>query len=358
MAGVRKFMSPRFLPTASLETLKLRSRLIASLREFFLTNGYWECETPILSREVIIDANLDPFVTRDMTGDPYYLQTSPEAGMKRLLSAGADAIFQITRAMRRGESGSFHNPEFTMVEWYRVGDDHHDQMGFVEQLVRTFYAEAGWQLDQGPNGQKSRERFNEPFERLTYDEAFERFAGTRVLHLSSPELCELANEQGVIAPASLHAEDRDGWLNFLLSELVEPHLGRDLPQFVFDYPASQAALAKVRKLPLAGGETKPITGEAAGVAERFELYDRGVELCNGYHELTDADEFVQRSLAEQEKSVSESHEALPGAPLLEEAIREGLPDCAGVALGLDRLVMMALGKTEIRDVIAFPRDRT
>jgi len=143
----------------------------------------------------------------------------------------------------------------------------------------------------------------------------------------------------------------------LLAELVEPHLGRKSPQFVFDYPASQAALARVRKLSLAGEKSKPITGEAAGVAERFELYDRGVELCNGYHELTDADEFLQRSLAEQEKSALEGHEASPGAPLLEEAIREGLPNCAGVALGLDRLIMMALGKTEIRDVIAFPGDR-
>lgn len=350
-------MSPRFLPTASLETLKLRSRLVTSLREFFQSKGYWECETPILSREVIVDANLDPFVTRDVTGQQFYLQTSPEAGMKRLLSAGADAIFQITRAMRRGESGSFHNPEFTMVEWYHVGDDHHDQMNFVEQLVRTFYAEVRKQAVGGLHAQKSRELLSEPFERLSYDEAFERFAGTRVLHLTSPELCNLANERGIVAPASLQREDRDGWLNVLLAELVEPHLGYDSPQFIFDYPESQAALANVRKLPIADEKTKPITGEAVGVAERFELYDRGVELCNGYHELTDADEFLQRSLAEQEKSALEGHEALPGAPLLEGAIREGLPNCAGVALGLDRLIMLALGKTEIHDVIAFPGDR-
>jgi elongation factor P--(R)-beta-lysine ligase len=350
-------MSPRFLPTASLETLKLRSQLIASLREFFNANGYWECETPILSREVIIDANLDPFVTRDVAGGPYYLQTSPEAGMKRLLIAGADAIFQITRAMRRGESGSFHNPEFTMIEWYRVGDDHHDQMDFVEQLVRTFYAEAGRQSARGLNTGQSRELSSEPFERLSYDEAFERFAGTRVLHLSSRELCELASDRGVIAPLSLQPEEHDGWLNLLLAELVEPHLGSDAPQFVFDYPASQAALANVRNVPLSGGNTNSTASETLGVAERFELYDRGVELCNGYHELTDADEFLRRSQFERENAASEGHQALPGAPLLEEAIREGLPACAGVALGLDRLVMMALEKTEIRDVIAFPGDR-
>jgi elongation factor P--(R)-beta-lysine ligase len=350
-------MLPRFLPTASLETLKLRSQLIASLREFFQANGYWECETPILSREVIVDANLDPFVTNDVTGAPYYLQTSPEAGMKRLLSAGADAIFQITRVMRRGEFGSFHNPEFTMVEWYRVGDDHHDQMDFVEQLVRTFYTEAGRRSVEGANPEQSRELSSEPFERLSYDEAFERFAGTRVLQLSSHELVKLASDRGVIAPSSLQPEDRDGWLNLLLAELVEPHLGRDSPQFIFDYPATQAALAKVRNVPPGAENTTPTASHASGVAERFELYDRGVELCNGYHELTDADEFLRRARCEKENSASESHEALPGAPLLEEAIRAGLPDCAGVALGLDRLVMVALGKTGIRDVIAFPGDR-
>ena len=344
-------MPPRFLPTASLETLKLRSRLVASMREFFQANGYWECETPILSHEVIADANLDPFVTCDVIGKPYYLQTSPEAGMKRLLSAGADAIFQITRAMRRGESGRFHNPEFTMVEWYRVGDDHHDQMDFVELLVRAFYAEAGCQSAGEVVNGKPGKLSSEPFERLSYDEVFKRYAETRVLHLSSFELSELATERGVIAPSSLQLEDHDGWLNLLLTELVEPQLGCNSPQFVFDYPASQAALAKVRNVSLAG----EIPKTTARVAERFELYDKGVELCNGYHELTDADEFLRRSKAEQsKKSASESHEALPGAPLLEEAIREGLPDCAGVALGLDRLVMMALGKTEIRDVIAFP----
>ncbi|MGZ0172531.1 MAG: EF-P lysine aminoacylase EpmA [Planctomycetales bacterium] len=348
-------MLTRFLPTASLETLKVRSRLVASLREFFRTNGYWECETPILSREVIVDANLDPFVTHDVTGDPYYLQTSPEAGMKRLLSAGADAIFQITRAMRRGETGRFHNPEFTMVEWYRVGDDHHDQMDFVERLIRGFYEEARRQ----PSADGARELSTTPFERLTYDEVFERFAGTRILHLSSYELSELAVDNGVAAPPTMNIQDRDGWLNVLLAELVEPYLGRDIPQFVYDYPASQAALAKTRWNSLPGKKSDSPPQDSLEVAERFELYDRGVELCNGYHELTAADEFVRRSRGKQENSESaaDGHRELPGAPLLEDAMREGLPGCAGVALGLDRLVMLALGKTGISDVIAFPGER-
>ena len=357
MVGVLRFMTPRFLPTASLETLKLRSHLVASLREFFRSNGYWECETPVMSREVILDANLDPFVTHDVTGDPYYLQTSPEAGMKRLLSAGADAIFQITQAMRRGESGQLHNPEFTMVEWYRVDDDHHAQMEFVELLVREFYANAGQLLRDASASGVAREVSKEPFEKLTYDEAFERFAGTRVLHLSSHELRSVAAEHEVAVPATLELEDRDGWLNLLLAELVEPNLGRESPQFVYDYPASQAALAKIRQDTVCRENSSDSLSGALDVAERFELYDRGVELCNGYHELTEAEEFRVRTETERAKSESDTHRNLPGAPLLAEAMQYGLPSCAGVALGLDRLVMLALGKAEISDVIAFPSDR-
>lgn len=350
-------MSRRFLPTATLETLQLRSRLLASLREFFRANGYWECETPILSREAIIDANLDPFVTHDTTGAPYYLQTSPEAGMKRLLSAGANAIFQITRTMRRGESGRLHNPEFTMVEWYRIGDSHHAQMSFVERLVRAFYEQARRLIQEDQTVECRPELPARPFERLTYDEAFERFAGTRVLHLDPSELRRLAIENGVEIPSGPGFGDRDAWLNLLLAELVEPHLGRNSPQFVYDYPESQAALAKVRQRPSKKQSSNELTGSSQEVAERFELYDQTVELCNGYHELTDPVEFSRRSQAERDKSESAQHDTLPGAPLLEAAMHAGIPSCAGVALGFDRLVMTALGKREIRDVIAFPDDR-
>ncbi len=350
-------MTPRFMPTASLETLKLRSHLVAFLREFFRANGYWECETPVMSREVILDANLAPFVTHDVSGDAYYLQTSPEAGMKRLLSAGADAIFQITRAMRRGESGQLHNPEFTMVEWYRVGDDHHAQMDFVERLVRAFYVEAARRLSDGHALNSVRKLATEQFERLTYDEAFERFAGTKVLQLSSTDLRQLAGDHQVAIPVTLDPDDRDGWLNLLLAELVEPHLGHDSPQFIYDYPASQAALAKIRQDCMRSENSSDALSVTLDVAERFELYDSGVELCNGYHELTDAEEFRVRTETERAKSESDSHQSLPGAPLLAEAMQHGLPACAGVALGLDRLVMLALGKAEIADVIAFPGDR-
>ncbi|MDA1164680.1 MAG: EF-P lysine aminoacylase EpmA [Planctomycetota bacterium] len=349
-------MSKRFLPTATIETLQLRAKLIASLREFFSAHGYWECETPILSRDVIVDANLDPFVTNDISGPPLYLQTSPEAGMKRLLAAGATAIVQITRVMRRGEIGRLHNPEFSMVEWYRVGDDHHDQMSFVEKLVRSFFAESRQLLQHPWKPLNNLELPTQCFERLTYDEAFERFAGSRVLHLSSAEICQLAKENNVEVPAGLALEDRDGWLNLLLAEVVEPQLGRLSPQFVYDYPASQAALARVRRddFSLSNAEA---TADSRAVAERFELYIQGIELCNGYHELTDVDEFVERSKSENQQNDSSFPQQLPQVTFLEQAMREGMPDCSGVALGLDRLVMLALGHHTVSDVIAFPGER-
>lgn len=324
-------MSGQFLPTATIETLKQRAGLIAAVRAFFVANGYWECETPILSHEVVIDANLDPFVTHNSNGRTLYLQTSPEAGMKRLLSAGADAIFQISRTFRRGESGRLHNPEFTMLEWYRVGDDHHAQMDFVEKLVRRVCPRES----------------SEPFERLTYNEAFERFAGQRVLHLTVAELKELAAKRNVTVPDGMSTNDCDPWLNLLLAELVEPNLGREAPQFVYDYPASQAALATVR----ANTDCLP------AVAERFELYDRGIEICNGYHELTDPDELSRREGEERRRSERATIESFPEPLLLKEAMRHGLPDCSGVALGLDRLIMLTLGCEQISDVLAFPIDR-
>ena len=320
----------------SLETLQHRAALIAATRSFFVEHGYWECETPILSRDVVVDANLDPLTTQ-LDGETFFLQTSPEAGMKRLLVQGAEAIFQITRAFRRGERGTLHNPEFTMLEWYRVGDSHHDQMQFVEQLVRHIYQSAAGLVEVPARGET-------PFEKLSYDEAFQRHTGRRISGLETAELQALAREKNVTAPKSLADDDRDSWLNVLLSELVEPSLGLTTPTFVYDYPASQCALARIRE------DNPP-------VAERFELYDQGTELCNGYHELTDADEFTRRTLAENELRRAASHKTLPGAAQLEAAMRVGLPECSGVALGLDRLIMLALGKSRVDDVIAFPFDK-
>jgi len=336
-------------PTASLLQLRRRAQLMTVLRSCFHDAGYWEVETPILSSEIVLDAWLEPFVTGYLSdpprwrdgGEPRYLQTSPEAHMKRLLAAGADAIFQFSRVFRNGELGRRHNPEFTMLEWYRVGDDHHVQMTFVEQFVRSVWtASAAWRNTSLLPDVVA------PFERITYDDAFERFTGERVLTATMPQLHALASRHRLIAPAGLDAADRDGWLNFLLAELIEPRLGVERPAFLYDYPASQSALARV--VPSRSG---PL------VAERFELYLRGVELCNGYHELLDADALRERTRQQAALRAAAGLRPLPPLERLLAAMQSGLPACSGVALGVDRLVMLALGADSLADVIAFPFDR-
>jgi elongation factor P--(R)-beta-lysine ligase len=334
-------------PTASLEVLEQRAVLISAMRRVFEEAGYWEVETPILSHDIVVDAHLDPFITRYFSerlpqdsnsgGQELFLQTSPEFAMKRLLAAGAKAIYQITRVMRNGERGGRHNPEFTMAEWYRTGDDHHAQMDFTEHLVREVFAEA-------VNFRKEVALPKEPFERLAYNKAFERYAGCEVLDMETAEFAELAEAHDLTPPESLAPEDRDGWLNFLLANIVEPELGEDRPTFLYDYPATQAALARVRP-------------DDPPVAERFELYMSGMEICNGYHELTDTEEFEARMRKQNLLRRTENARPLPETNRLLAAMRAGLPNSAGVALGVDRLIMLALGLSSIDQVIAFPFPR-
>ena len=339
-----------FEPTATLEMLVARAQLLSELRRFFHESGYWEVETPLLSHDVVVDAWLEPYVasqqrsadrskSRVMPGDEeLFLQTSPEFGMKRLLASGAEAIYQITRAFRAGECGQHHNPEFTIVEWYRVGDTYHDQMSFVEQMVRHIFTNSPQSACDAHPDTTGR------YERLSYDAAFERHAGTRVLKLATEQLVELAAQRGIAAPTSLKRADRDGWLNLLLADLVESHLGTEVPTFLYDYPASQAALACIRD------------GDPP-VAERFELYIAGIEICNGYQELTDPAELRTRSLRQSELRSQEGLRELPIENRLLSAMEAGLPACSGVALGFDRLAMLALGARSIAEVISFPFDR-
>ena len=330
--------------------LRLRASVLAAIRKFFDEHGYWEVETPILSHDIVVDAFLDPFSTtcentstecRDST-DVLYLQTSPEAAMKRILAAGAESIYQIARVFRRGESGQFHNPEFTMIEWYQVGDTHHDQMRFTEQLVRhvfRFVAETESHESHTPTSLPKSQ-----FERQTYDDLFKRIAGTPVLHLQTHELRQIAVDKNLSIPTGLREGDRDSWLNLLLAGLAEPFLCECEPTFVYDYPASQAALARIRNDDIA-------------VAERFELFIHGIEICNGYHELTNADELRHRTRNQNLIREREGCPALPGCPLLLAAMDAGLPASSGVALGFDRLLMAVLHAKSIQDVIAFPADR-
>ena len=344
-------MNAEFLPSASLARLQQRAQLATVIRTYFQECGYWEVETPILSTGIILDAWLEPFVADYLSdpqrwaagGEPRYLQTSPEAHMKRLLAAGAEAIFQFSRVFRNGESGRRHNPEFTMLEWYRVGDDHRRQMDFTEQLVRTAWqASSAWQ-----NESTAVINVGEPFERLAYDDAFERYAGQRVLDRPTAEIRQMAVRHQLVPPAGLADDDRDGWLNYLLAELIEPNLGRDRPTFLCDYPASQAALANLA----------PSRPGGPLIAERFELYLHGVELCNGYHELTDPAALRQRTEQQAALRAEAGFRPLPGPGRLLQAMDAGLPASSGVALGFDRLVMLAFGAASLSEVIAFPFER-
>ncbi|MBA4029580.1 MAG: EF-P lysine aminoacylase GenX [Planctomyces sp.] len=347
------------LPSASIANLKQRAKLVSATRVYFESAGYWEVETPILSQEMVLDSWIDPFVVLDGTEQGsaetrYFLQTSPEAHMKRLLAAGSGPIFQFSQVFRKGEIGPRHNPEFMMLEWYKPLDELPDQIQLVENFVRSFFAEAarlrilatnrsGEPLSRPTHGKLLP---SAPFERLTYNAAFERYLGLSALEAPTSELVRKAGTLD-IAPPVLDPDDRDGWLNFLLGAAIEPMLGLERPVFLMDYPASQAALATTRALYPAGPE----------VANRFELYIDGVELCNGYHELTDPVELAHRAAIQTRLREAAGLPALKPPQRLMAAMSRDFPPCTGVALGFDRLVMLALGANQISEVISFEWDR-
>jgi lysyl-tRNA synthetase class 2 len=302
--------------------LRRRAELLQRVRRFFDERGFLEVETPLLSHDTVVDRHLDPIpVTlfreprRHDEGETMWLQTSPEFCMKRLLAFGAAAIYQITKAFRGGrESGREHNPEFTIVEWYRVGDDYAAGMQLLSDVAEAV-------LGGGPA------------ERLTYREAFQRHAGFDPFALDVP-----------LSPGLPKDTDRALNLDVWLTSEVEPKLGRNRPTILHDYPADQSALARVRP------------GEPP-IAERFELYDHGLELANGYHELLDPAVLRQRIRTCNTERFADDKYVLPESSRLLAAMEHGLPACSGCALGFDRLVMVATGAKRIEEVIAFPIDR-
>ncbi len=319
--------SPDFVPTAPLHNLRLRAGLLRRLREFFHERGFLEVETPVLSADTVVDRHLDPFSFTVRIGGEQrtmWLQTSPEFGMKRLLAAGAEAIYQVSRVFRQDERGPLHNPEFTLVEWYRTGDELAAGLTFVSDLCEAL-------LGRGPA------------EWLTYEAAFRRYVGMNPHEAPIQALMGRARQCGS-PPESLSREDRDGWLDWLLTEKVQANLGVERPVLLFDFPASQAALAQV------------VPGPPA-VAERFELYVDGRELANGYHELLDADELRRRNSRANELRRADSKSPLPEESRLLAAMEHGLPSAVGCALGFDRLVMLAAGAKSIEEVIVFPWER-
>lgn len=306
------------MPSASISTLKARAKLMAQIREFFSKRSIVEVETPLLSHGTITDPHIQciPAIYGDT---PVFLQTSPEYAMKRLLAAQIGSTYQICKAFRQEELGRFHNPEFTMLEWYRVGFDHHDLMQEVDELLQHVLQTA-------------------PATRLSYHDMFEKFVGINPHNATLAELSACTKQYGI--ELSTELTDRDAWLSLLLTHCIEPNLGQDCPVFIYDFPVSQAALAKIRH-------------ENPSVASRFEVYFKGIELANGFHELMDVAEQRKRF---QEDLIYRKQYQLPIVSIDERflaALESGLPECAGVALGVDRLMMLALGCKAISEVVSF-----
>ncbi|EPJ49172.1 MAG: lysyl-tRNA synthetase [Osedax symbiont Rs2] len=313
-------------PSATLETLKKRAAMLAQIRHFFSIRNVLEVDVPVLSQAAVSDPYIDSLTVeyRSFTEDAvqhYYLQSSPEYAMKRLLAAGSGCIYQMSKVFRNGEVGSKHNPEFTMLEWYRLGMDDQTLMDEVAALVTCITG-------------------IEKFKRLSYRQLFLHYLKIDINTASVAQLAARMREQIEVSGEY----DRDGWLNLLMSHCIEPQLQGAV--FVYHYPASQAALAK-------------LTSDRDGVpvAARFELFIEGVELANGYHELTDAAEQSRRFAADQQLRAELGLPQRPQELRLVKALEQGLPDCAGVALGVDRLLMLALGKTQIAEVLPFDFSR-
>ncbi|MET4879468.1 elongation factor P--(R)-beta-lysine ligase [Morganella morganii] len=316
-------------PTAPIANLLKRAKIVNEIRHFFADRGVLEVETPTMSQATVTDVHLRAFETQftgpgAAQGITLYLMTSPEYHMKRLLAAGSGPIYQMGRSYRNEEAGRYHNPEFTMLEWYRPHYDMYRLINEVDDLLQqTLECESA--------------------ESLSYQQAFLRYLDIDPLTAEKDKLREVAAKLDVSNIADTE-EDRDTILQLLFMVGVEPHIGLEKPTFIYHFPTSQASLAE-------------ISSEDHRVAERFEVYYKGVELANGFRELTDAAEQRQRFERDNRKRASMG---LPEQPIDENllaALEHGFPECAGVALGIDRLIMLALGAERISDVIAFPVDR-
>lgn len=322
--------SPRqWRPTASLENLHLRARILAKIRAFFSERGVMEIDTPLLSVATSTDPHLESFSCHYLgpfapAGQQCYLQTSPEFAMKRLLAAGSGPIYQICKAFRNGEAGHHHNPEFTMLEWYRPGFDHHSLMDEVELLVDSVLAIGS-------------------AKRIKYRDLFLEQVGLDPVSLSVTEAKTCLQHHGITVSAMDEETAIDDWLAVILTHIIEPALGSGAV-FVYDFPASQAMLARL-------SQTHPPW------AERFELYINGIELANGFHELADPTEQQRRFELDMLQRRQQGLAELPMDEALIDALKHGLPDCAGVALGVDRLLMLAAGLDCLSEVLAFPVDR-
>ncbi|WP_028117209.1 elongation factor P--(R)-beta-lysine ligase [Ferrimonas senticii] len=316
-------------PTADISQLRRRAQMLAKIRQFFAEREVLEVDTPALSQAMTTDPHLVSFATTFVgpgasQGLPLHLMTSPEFHMKRLLCAGSGSIYQICKSFRNEESSRYHNPEFTMLEWYRVGFNEHDLMAEMAELLKAVLG------------------CGEP-EKISYQQVFLNTLGIDPLTATVAELQQLCVEHGLGDVALTETTEAPLQL-MLFSMVIEPLIGQQVPVMVHDFPANQAALARI-------SETDP------RVAGRFEVYFKGIELANGFYELADGDEQLRRFEADNRLRAELN---LPQAHIdhrLIAALHHGLPECAGVALGIDRLFMLAIGANHIEQITAFPVQR-
>jgi len=314
--------SGAFAPTCSRETWLKRQALMTKVRDFFVRRNALEVETPVLSAYGGTDPQLDYFEIED---PKRFMMTSPEFHMKRLLAANFGDIFQITKSFRKDEFGGHHNNEFSMVEWYRVGMPQEKLMDEVEDLVSEII------------GTKLNAR------RTRWIDAFKNYAGIDPFCEKLSDFADACVARDVPVPVGSETLTREEWWDYMMVFLVEPALASNGPEFILDYPPSQAALAQTYT-----------DADGRVWARRFELFVNQVELCNGYTELTDAVEQRRRFNADLDIRRAMNKPLPPLDERFLAALESGMPACSGVALGLDRLFMLALGKEEIADVILFP----
>ncbi len=316
-------------PTTTHEARVARAELLRSIRTFFDNRKVLEVDTPLLSKGTVTDEHLDAFETVfnfDTSGKPtrLYLQTSPEYAMKRLLCAESGSIYQIGKAFRHEGEGRWHNPEFTMLEWYRVGFDHFALMEEVDALLQSVL-------------------FTDKSDKETYQAVFMKYLGVDPLTATDEQLLNVMQQQGIDIgePETLSVDSK---LQLLFSYCIEPKIGIEKPCFVYNFPASQAALAT-------------LCADDKRVAERFEVYFKGAELANGFNELSVPAEQRTRFANDNQKRIAAGLDMKPIDENFLAALDKGLPACAGVALGIDRLLMLKIDARHINEVISFPVSR-
>jgi len=312
-------------PTAALQTLRQRARILQNIRDFFEDRGVLEVETPLLSQHSVTAPYIQSFKSEYQRADgvtqDYYLQTSPEYAMKRLLVAGAGPIYQVCKSFRNGDQSDIHNPEFTMLEWYRPSFDLEHLMNEMDEFLQFIL-----------NCKRA--------DRFSYAQLFIQYLNINPFECTIDDLKNCAASHHIHVASDTNDFTKDSWLEVLMGHLIEPQLGLENPVFIHDFPASQAALARL-------DPNNPL------VAARFEVYMHGMELANGFYELCDATEQRRRFEEDQQQRTALGFNPMSIDERLLAALKQGLPDCSGVALGIDRLMMIFFETKKIKEILSF-----